>query len=136
MVSERRGRRKKKWWAGASASSIIDDLLALFEETQSITPDRRTKAKLVSLTDTLRGRRCPSDWWRCFLHLLSTSGLRLNEGLHLRWDHLDFDSGFVLVRRQNAGRFTVDGQSYQLLPWMAEAKASYREIPLPHEAVT
>ncbi len=78
---------------------------------------------------------CPTDWWICFLRLLSTSGLRLNEALHLRWEHVDFEAGLVRVSRQDAGRFTVDGREYPLLPWTAKAKASYREIPLPDETV-
>ena len=78
---------------------------------------------------------CPTDWWICFLRLLTTSGLRLNEALHLRWEHVDFEAGMVRVSRQDAGRFTVDGQEYPLLPWTAKAKASYREIPLPDETI-
>ena len=78
----------------------------------------------------------PSDWWRCFLRLLSTSGLRLNEALHLRWEHLDFEVGTVRVSRQDGGRFTVDGQEFPLLAWSAKARSSYRTIPLPDETVT
>ncbi len=73
----------------------------------------------------------PNDWWRAFLRLMTTTGLRHNEGMHLRWDHIDLDRGVVRVARQDAGRFEVDSRSYPLLAWRAKAKSSYREIPVP-----
>ena len=78
----------------------------------------------------------PDGWWVLFLRLLVTSGLRLNEALHLRWEDVDLDGGTVTVRRHQAGTFTVDGTEYPLLAWSAKAKASYRTIPLPAETVT
>ena len=77
----------------------------------------------------------PDDWWRCFIRLLSTSGLRLNEALHLRWEHVDLKLGVVRVGRQDAGRFRVADTEYPLLVWAAKAQSSYREIPLPEETV-
>ncbi len=73
----------------------------------------------------------PNDWWRAFLRLMTTTGLRHNEGMHLRWDHIDLDRGVVRVARQDAGRFEVDSRSYPLLAWRAKSKSSYREIPIP-----
>ncbi len=80
-------------------------------------------------------RVSPDDWWTTFLRLLSTTGLRLNEALHLHWEHIDLRVGRVRVRRQDAGTFEVEGRSYPLLPWSAKAKSSYREIPLPAETI-
>ncbi len=77
----------------------------------------------------------PDDWWRLFVRLLATSGLRLNEALHLRWADVNLIKGTVKVCRHDASRFTIDGRSYPLLAWSAKAKASYREIPLPPETV-
>ena len=78
----------------------------------------------------------PDGWWRCFVQLLSTSGLRLNECLHLRWEHCDFQAGTVRVARQKPGRFSVGGREYPLLEWSAkgrpkQVKASYRTVILP-----
>ena len=79
---------------------------------------------------------CPTDWWRCFLQLLSTSGMRKNEVLHLEWRSIDFAAGTVKVCRQVGGRFVVDGEELPLLPWSAKARSSYRVIPLPPETIT
>ncbi|MCZ6494524.1 MAG: tyrosine-type recombinase/integrase, partial [Planctomycetota bacterium] len=73
------------------------------------------------------------DWWRLFIRVLATTGLRLNEALHLRWCDVDLDTASVKVCRHDAETFTVDGETYPLLPWSAKAKASYRTIPLPDQ---
>lgn len=56
MVARKRPQRKKKQKPGDVSLNMIDELLALFDDPESITPDKRTKARLVSLTDTLRAR--------------------------------------------------------------------------------
>ena len=76
-----------------------------------------------------------TDWWQSFLRLGFGTGLRKEELLHLRWHDVDLDGGHVKVCRHDAGRFTVDGSSYPLLPWKAKAKASYRTVPLPTATV-
>lgn len=75
------------------------------------------------------------DWWRLFIRLLVTTGLRLNEALHLRWADVGLEARTVRVCRHERGTFTADGKTYPLLPWNAKAKASYRTIPLADETV-
>ena len=75
------------------------------------------------------------EWWRLFIRVVVTTGLRKLEAAHLRWSDVDLDAGTLRVTRHEAGRFTVDGQSYPLLEWSAKAKASYRTIPLADEVV-
>lgn len=73
----------------------------------------------------------PSEWWRAFIRLAFTSGLRRDELLHLRWDDIDLESGVVQVRNRPTGRFSIDGQEYPMLAWSAKSRSSYRAVPIP-----
>ncbi len=70
-----------------------------------------------------------SQWWRVFLKLAVTTGLRKSELLSLHWTDLDFDSKTVTVSRKDTGRFTVRGESYPILPWETKAHEE-RVVPL------
>ena len=70
-----------------------------------------------------------SQWWRVFLKLAVTTGLRKSELLSLHWTDLDFDGQTMTVSRKDAGRFTVRGESYPILPWETKAHDE-RVVPL------
>ena len=73
---------------------------------------------------------CPNQWWRVFIELAVTTGLRKSEQLNLQWADVDFDAGSITVARKDAGRFTVSGQSYPILAWETKAHEE-RSVPLP-----
>jgi len=51
--------------------------------------------------------------WELLFHLLVMSGLRMGEGIGLRWDDIDFDQGLLKVRRSMS---KVDGVWVMLPP--------------------
>lgn len=76
----------------------------------------------------------PTQWWRAFLRLAFSTGLRRDELLHLRWSDIDLDGELVRVRARKAGSFDVGGDSYPILPWSAKARSSHRSVPMSEEA--
>lgn len=77
----------------------------------------------------------PSLWWRAFIRLAATSGLRKDELLNLQWHDVDLDEGIVRVQPKQAAAFKTNGQTLKTWKWRAKAKASYRTIPLPKGTV-
>lgn len=81
---------------------------------------------------------CPSQWWRVFLQLAVTSGLRRDEILHLQWRDIDFEARTVTVSRKDAGRFTVgegdEAEEFPILPFETKAH-SERTVPLSDQTI-
>ncbi len=73
---------------------------------------------------------CPNQWWPVFLKLAVTTGLRKSELLNLQWADVDFDAGSITVARKDAGRFTVNGETYPILAWETKVHEE-RTVPLP-----
>jgi len=63
-------------------------------------------------------------WWRAFLLIAYTAGLRYQEIVHLTWTDVDFAGEFVTVASKAAGP--------QLLPWTPKSYET-RTIPIPRE---
>jgi integrase len=68
-------------------------------------PDPTKKIKHAARAEN---RRVTFDPWVCAaIKLLVTTGLRLREILHLRWEHVDFQCGTVLLLDSKTGRRRV-----------------------------
>jgi integrase len=76
----------------------------------------------------------PSLWWKAFIQLAYTSGLRRNELLHLQWRDVDFDNAVIQVTAKNRTRFAVGQAEYWTLEWSPKSH-HVRAIPLPHETL-
>jgi integrase len=65
---------------------------------------------------------CPSLWWKAFLALLYTAGLRVNEAIALTWADVDFerDEIRVIAKREAGG----------LIEWQPKDKDP-RTVPIP-----
>jgi len=63
-------------------------------------------------------------WWRAFLLIGYTAGLRYQELVHLTWTDVDFAGEFVTVASKTAGP--------KLLPWTPKSYET-RTIPIPPE---
>ena len=63
-----------------------------------------------------------SDWWRLFLRVAYTTGLRRNEMLYLQWRDVDFEEMWVHVRERD-----------EPLPFRVKTKASIRSVPVDQE---
>jgi integrase len=100
-------------------------------------PRVESKAKRIFTTAEVEAmiQAAPSLWWRAFIRLAVTSGLRRAELLNLHWRDIDFDAGTVQVSPKQSETFEHKGQTYRTWQWSAKAKASYRTVPLPDEAV-
>ena len=70
----------------------------------------------------------PDLWWRCFIRLATTSGLRVGEVLNLHWSDIDEDAGTVTVSAKRADTFTASGASYPILAFSCK---SHRERQAP-----
>jgi integrase len=100
-------------------------------------PRIESKAKRIFTTAEVEAmvQAAPSLWWRSFIRLAVTSGLRKDELLNLQWRDVDLDAGTVQVQPKQAETFQAGGRTFRTWQWSAKAKASYRTIPLPDEAV-
>jgi len=68
---------------------------------------------------------CTTEFYRPFVQLLLTSGLRGSEARGLRVQDLDLDAGVIHVRGQ-----LIKGRIVDL-----KTDASYRDVPLPHQTL-
>ncbi len=77
----------------------------------------------------------PTVWWRAFIQLSYTSGLRLNELLHLQWRDVDFTGQSVTVVGKEAEDFQApDGTTYRTLSWSPKTHER-RSVPIPETTV-
>ena len=75
------------------------------------------------------------SWWATFIRLAHTSGLRAGELHNLLWSDVDLEARTVTVAPKKAGRFTVGGQEYPILPWTSKSYGT-RTVPIPPATVT
>lgn len=66
----------------------------------------------------------PNIWWKTFIMLGYTTGLRLGELLNLTWADIDFDAGIVKVQAKHA-----DDKHRDLLEWSCKSHLN-RQVPL------
>ncbi len=76
----------------------------------------------------------PTIWWKAFIELAYTSGLREGELLNLLWSDLAFDASEVRVAPKKARIFTVAGETFPILAWDAKDYEN-RTIPIPDTVV-
>ncbi len=77
----------------------------------------------------------PTLWWRAFIQLGYTSGLRLNELLHLQWRNVDLKSESVTVVGKEAEDCRApDGTTYRTLSWSPKTHQR-RSVPIPETTV-
>ena len=75
-----------------------------------------------------------SQWWRVFIRLAYTSGLRQEELLTLRWEDVDLDEQTVTVAPKKAGTFNANGREYPILEWTAKDYET-RVVKIPTDTV-
>ncbi len=74
-------------------------------------------------------------WWKVFITLAATSGLRLQELLHLHWTDIDFDRGFVTVSAKRAETFkTKSGEECPIVEWSAKTHQE-RSVPVQNDTL-
>lgn len=77
----------------------------------------------------------PTLWWRAFIQLGYTSGLRLKELLNLQWRDADFNGESVTVVGKEAENCqTPDGTVYRTLSWSPKTHQR-RSVPIPETTV-
>ena len=77
----------------------------------------------------------PTIWWRAFIQLGYTSGLRLKEVLNLQWRDVDLESDSVTVVGKDAeDRQTPAGITYRTLSWSPKTHQR-RSVPVPETTV-
>ncbi len=59
----------------------------------------------------------PSLWWKAWLKVLVTTGIRTGEATHLHWTDIDFTARTLTVSRKDAGTFAVGDEILPVLPW-------------------
>jgi len=62
-------------------------------------PEEQTKALTTTELKRLIAET-PEGWQRLFVQFVAATGLRISEAIALRWRHIDFDRGRVLVRER------------------------------------
>jgi len=101
-------------------------------------PRTQSRPKRMFSPEETRAMRdsAPSLWWRAFILLAETSGLRKGELLNLLWQDIDFKEKTVRVAAKRAATFTANGHGE--LPILAWSAKSYHErtIPLPEATLT
>ncbi|MBT8486058.1 MAG: site-specific integrase [Phycisphaerales bacterium] len=78
----------------------------------------------------------PDRWWEALIQLAYTSGLRKSEMLHLRWDDIDTDAGFVQVQERRDARVKAGMSEVPVFAWKPKTKTSARSVPVPPETLS
>ena len=75
----------------------------------------------------------PNVWWKAFIRLGFTSGLRLGEILNLTWEDIDDEAGYLTVSAKRTGRFEVGDRDYPVLAFSCKSHRE-RTVPLHPDA--
>ena len=100
-------------------------------------PRVQSKQKRIYSTEEIEAmvKAARTPWWKAFITLAATSGLRLQELLHLQWTDIDFDAGFVTVSAKRAGTFkTKGGEECPIVEWSAKTHQE-RSVPVPNDTL-
>ncbi len=100
-------------------------------------PKSVARSKRIFSADETRAMRAVASslWWRAFILLDETSGLRKSELTNLQWRDIDFERRTVRVCAKRAGTFTVkDKGTFPLLAWTPKSYEE-RTVPLPESTV-
>lgn len=76
----------------------------------------------------------PDLWWKAFITMAVTSGLRKSELLNLMWRDIDFDAKAVTVSAKRAATFRAGDIEYPILAWSAKSHQE-RAVPLPDDTL-
>lgn len=72
----------------------------------------------------------PDLWWRAFLSVLVSTGMRRAEALNLARSDIDEEAQTARISRKDAGTVEIDGEELPILPWTTKASAE-RVVPIP-----
>ncbi len=100
-------------------------------------PKSQSRTKRIFSPDETRAMRAVASslWWKTFVALAETSGLRKGELVNLHWRDVDFEAKTVRVSAKRAGEFTVkDRGAFPVLPWSAKSHEE-RVLPLPESTI-
>jgi integrase len=100
-------------------------------------PKSQSRTKRIFSPDETRAMRAVASslWWKAFVALAETSGLRKGELVNLHWRDVDFEAKTVRVSAKRAGEFTVkDRGAFPVLPWSAKSHEE-RVLPLPESTI-
>jgi integrase len=83
-------------------------------------PKRYVKpAELVAILRACDDAKVPDQelWWKCFVTLLYTTGLRVNEAVYLTWSDIDFERNTVtVIAREGVLSFQPKGKRSRSVP--------------------
>ncbi|PQO37573.1 hypothetical protein DTL21_06410 [Bremerella cremea] len=71
------------------------------------------------------------DWWRGFLWLMRSNGLRLSEALNLRWENVSLDNATILLPTQKNGQSTTLPISVQTAAYLRKLVDLGEEFVFP-----
>lgn len=100
-------------------------------------PKAQSRAKRIFSPDETRAMRAvaPTLWWRTFLAVAETTGLRKGEIVNLMKADVDVAKMTLRVSAKKAGTFMVQGRGeFPILPWSAKSHEE-RTVPLPEPTV-
>lgn len=100
-------------------------------------PKAQSRAKRIFSLDETRAMRAvaPTLWWRTFIAVAETTGLRKGEIINLMWADVEVAKMTLRVSAKKAGTFTVPGRGeFPILPWSAKSHEE-RTVPLPEPTV-
>ena len=100
-------------------------------------PRTQSRSKRIFSAEETAAMRAaaPNLWWRAFIALAESSGLRKGELLNLLWRDIDFEARTVRVSAKRAGVAPIaGGGGVPILAWSAK---SYEErvVPLPDSTI-
>ena len=144
------GRIQSKMTASAtSKGKVIGRLRAMFNRAkdwelvtdnpftkQPMPPPKSSKKRIFDLHEIdAMIKVAPTLWWKAFIQLGYTSGLRLKEILNLQWRDVDLkDASVIVVGKDAEDLQTPDGTSYRTLSWSPKTHQK-RSVPIPETTV-